>query len=61
METALPEGFTIFSLREQVRRRLRTSHRLVNLNKQIRRRTKVVSIFPNKESGLRLIASILME
>ena len=49
------------SLREQVRRRLRTSHRLENLNKQIRRRTKVVSIFPNKESGLRLIASILME
>jgi hypothetical protein len=34
---------------------------LENLNKQIRRRTKVVSLFPNKESGLRLIASILME
>jgi hypothetical protein len=34
---------------------------LENLHKQIRRRTKVVSLFPNKESGLRLIASILME
>ena len=61
METALPEGFTIFSLPEPVRRRLRTSNMLENLNKQIRRRTKVVSIFPNKESCLRLIASVLME
>ena len=34
---------------------------LENLNKQIRRRTKVATIFPNKESCLRLIASILME
>ena len=61
METALPEGFTIFALPKEVRKRLRTSNMLENLNKQIRRRTRVVSIFPNKESCLRLIASVLME
>lgn len=61
METALPEGFTIFELPKAVRKRLRTSNMLENLNKQIRRRTRVVSIFPNKESCLRLISSILME
>jgi transposase-like protein len=61
METALPEGFTIFQLPKAVRKRLRTSNMLENLNKQIRRRTNVVSIFPNKESCLRLIASVLME
>ena len=61
METALPEGFTIFSLPEPVCRRLRTSNMLEELNKQIRRRTKVVSIFPNKEGCLRLIAFVLME
>ena len=61
MESALPEGFTIFELPKAVRKRLRTSNMLENLNKQIRRRTRVVSIFPNKESCLRLISSILME
>ena len=61
METALPEGFTIFELPKEVRKRLRTSNMLENLNKQIRRRTRVISIFPNKESCLRLIASVLME
>jgi putative transposase len=61
METALPEGFTIFELPKTVRKRLRTSNMLENLNKQIRRRTRVVSIFPNKGSCLRLIASVLME
>ena len=61
MENALPEGFTIFELPKAVRKRLRTSNMIENLNKQIRRRTRVVSIFPNKESCLRLISSILME
>ncbi len=61
MESALPEGFAIFELPKAVRKRLRTSNMLENLNKQIRRRPRVVSIFPNKESCLRLISSILME
>lgn len=61
METALPEGFTIFELPREVRKRLRTSNMLENLNKQIRRRTRVVSIFPNTASCLRLIAAVLME
>ena len=61
METALPEGFTIFELPKEVRKRLRTSNMLENLNKQIRRRTRVVSIFHNSASCLRLIAAVLME
>ncbi len=34
---------------------------LERINKEIRRRSKVVSIFPSKESYLRLIATYLME
>lgn len=34
---------------------------LENLNKQIRRHTRVVSIFPNTASCLHLIAAALME
>ena len=61
MEANLPEGFTIFSLPEPVRKRLRTSNLLENLNHQIRRRTRVASIFPNTASCLRLVSAILME
>ncbi|BCD62898.1 transposase [Nitratiruptor sp. YY08-13] len=34
---------------------------LERINKEIRRRSKVVSIFPSKESYLSLIATYLME
>jgi len=61
MEGNLPEGFTVFSLPEPVRKRLRTSNLMENLNHQIRRRTRVASIFPNTASCLRLVSAILME
>jgi transposase-like protein len=61
MEGNLPEGFTVFSLPEALRKRLRTSNLMENLNHQIRRRTRVASIFPNTASCLRLVSAILME
>lgn len=61
MESNLPEGFTVFTLPEPVRKRLRTSNLMENLNHQIRRRTRVASIFPNTASCLRLVSAILME
>jgi len=61
MESNLPEGFAIFSLPEPVRRRLRTSNMMENLNLQVRRRTRVASIFPNTASCLRLVSAVLME
>jgi putative transposase len=61
METNLPESFTVFAFPEAVRKRLRTSNLCEALNKQIRRRTRVASIFPNPESCLRLVSAILME
>ena len=40
METALPEGLTVFGLPEYKRKRLRTSNMSETLNTQIKRRTK---------------------
>lgn len=60
METNLPEGFTVFASPEAVSKRLRTSNLCEALNEQIRRRTRVASIFPNPESCLRLVSAILM-
>lgn len=61
MEANLPEGFTVFAFHETIRKRLRTSNLCETLNKHIRRRTRVVAIFPNSESCLRLVSAILME
>ena len=61
MDSAIPEGLTIFSLPEHKRKRLRTSNMCETLNTQIKRRTKVAGLFPNTDSILRLDTAILME
>jgi len=61
MEHNIPEGLTIFTLPENVRKRLRTSNMCENLNSQINRRTRVVGLFPNEASLLRLVTAVLME
>ena len=60
-EENLPEGFTVFEFPEDHRRRIRTSNMLERLNKEVNRRTRVVGIFPNAESCLRLVTAVLME
>ncbi len=61
LETAIPEGLTVFAFPAAHRRLLRTTNGVERLNKEIRRRTRVVSIFPNEASCLRLVSAILME
>ena len=61
LEYDLPEGLTVFSFPPKHRKRLRTNNALERLNREILRRTRVVSIFPNEASCLRLISAILME
>lgn len=61
IEQNIPEGLTVFTLPEKVRRRLRTSNLLERLNREIRRRTRVATLFPNTESCLRLVSAVLVE
>ena len=61
METNLPEGLTVFAFPEAHRRKLRTNNTQERLNREIGRRTNVVSIFPNEAACLRLVSAILME
>ena len=60
-EENLPEGFTVFDLPEANRRKLRTSNACETLNSQIKRRTRVVGLFPNEESLERLVTAVLVE
>ena len=61
MENNIPEGLTIFDFPSEHRRRIRTTNGLERVNREIARRTRVVSIFPNEAACLRLISAILME
>jgi transposase-like protein len=61
METNLPEGLTVFALPAAKRQRLRTSNMCEVLNRQLKRRTRVVGLFPNTASVLRLVTAQLVE
>ena len=60
-EDNLPEGFTVFALPEARRKRLRTSNACENVNGQVKKRTRVVGLFPSEESLLRLVTGVLIE
>jgi transposase-like protein len=61
LESNLLEGFTVFGFPKSQQRRLRTVNVLERVNREIERRTRVVSIFPNESSCIRLISALLME
>jgi putative transposase len=61
LEENLAEGFTVFDFPLDHRRSIRTTNSLERINKEIRRRTRVVGVFPNEASCLRLISALLME
>jgi putative transposase len=61
MEENIPEGLTVFDFPKEHWRRLRTTNNLERVSQEIKRRTRVVRIFPNEAACLRLISAILME
>lgn len=61
MEEAIPEGLTVFLRPAAHRRRLRTVNIIERLNKEIHRRTRVATLFPNEASLLRLVTAVLIE
>ncbi len=61
MEEAIPEGLTVFDFPESHRRRIRTSNMLERVSQEVKRRTRVVRLFPNQSSCLRLVSAVLME
>lgn len=61
LEDNLSEGFTVFDFPLEHRRSIRTTNSLERINREIRRRTRVVGVFPNEASCLRLVSALLME
>lgn len=61
METNVPESLTIMQFPERYRKKLRTSNIAERVNREIKRRTRLASIFPNVESCLRLVSAVACE
>lgn len=61
MAANLPEGLMVFSFPGAFRRLLRTTNSVERLHREVRRRARVVSIFPNQSSCLRLVSAVLSE
>ena len=61
LEEGLEESLQFFSFREIDSRKISSTNLLERLNREIRRRTKVVGIFPSMDSYVRLVTSYLIE
>ena len=61
LESDFEEGLNFFDEPKAYWKKLRTSNSLENMHKQINRRTQVCGLFPNEQSALRLISSVLMD
>lgn len=61
LEQGFDDIMAVMSLPTKYRKRLRTSNSIERLNQEIRRRERVIRIFPNEASLIRLIGALLME
>lgn len=61
IEEHIEECLACLAFPESHRRRIRTTNGLERLNQEIKRRTRVVRIFPNPEACLRLVSALAVE
>jgi putative transposase len=61
IEEHIEECLACLAFPETHRRRIRTTNSLERFNQEIKRRTRVVRIFPNREACLRLVSAMAVE
>lgn len=61
LEDGFEDAMAVMVLPEKYRKRLRTTNMQERLNEEIRRRERVIRIFPNDESALRMFGALLAE
>ncbi len=60
-DAGLDEALTFLAFPIEHHRQISSNNPIEHLNREIRRRTRSIGIFPNRESALRLITMILVE
>ena len=61
VEENIEECLTVIDCPPEVQRRLRTSNIMESINRQLKRRTNVISIFPSEASLLRIVTAKAMD
>ncbi|GIO16732.1 IS256 family transposase [Cohnella xylanilytica] len=61
LENGFDDATAVLALPANVRVRTRTTNAVERLNEELRRRERVIRIFPNRDSVLRLFGALLME
>jgi transposase-like protein len=61
LERGFDDATAVLALPEPYRQRLRTTNAVERLNEELRRRERVIRIFPSRESVLRLLGALLLE
>ena len=61
LDKGFDSSMTVMCLPENMRKRFRTSNRIERINKELKRRSNAIGVFPNASSVLRLMGSLLIE
>ena len=61
MKQSIPDCLSIYEIPARHRRRLRSTNMIEWLNKELKRRTRVATLFPNEASLLRLVSAVSSE
>jgi putative transposase len=61
LENGFDDAMAVMALPEKYRRRLKSTNMMERLNEEIRRRERVIRVFPNDASVLRIIGALLTE
>jgi transposase-like protein len=61
LDNGFESAMTVMVFSEKLRKIMRTSNHIERLNKELKRRSNVIGIFPNSESLLRLMGAVIIE
>ncbi|MEE3473240.1 MAG: IS256 family transposase [Butyrivibrio hungatei] len=61
LDSGFEDSMSIMALPSKYRTAIRTSNIIERENRELRRRERVIQIFPNKESMIRLMGAVLMD
>ncbi len=61
LEENIEEGLRVYQFPKEHWKKIRTSNGIERLNREIKRRTRVAVLFPNKASALRLVTGVIIE
>lgn len=61
LEENVEEGFTVYAFPRAHWKKLRTTNPIERINREIKRRTRVATLFPNPDACLRLVTAVLLE